>query len=744
MNVAPTTIPAPALPSYYSNYSTFGNDGEDSSDESFVVSDGHVSFEDDEIPVEDRNLLEKDIQLVNDEEDQAPKSKKTKRERTDAALSELTEKIMANQRRRQDEASGPMDKFLKPVSSGKSDVEEDSQPAKRTKYSRAARPRSLSNKNKKDTSSEIEFGATIERQIPKLIVKPEDFKLIGREAQVQQIIRMLSQPKGGMRPILMGPKGIGKKSTIKIAGYKIARGECPDCLKNKRIIMIDCQLLLGNSPTTSGKDEIGAQLQYIVGKIHPKAIIYFKHIDKILYADHVSEYLKALLDTDLKFIASVDCEPGSEDALKCMTALRGYNFFQIDIGEFSKEVAMQVVKIKLAKHPLHPGLELSDEGLKVAVELSSEYIKHRPLHLKTLNLIRTAASAVWDSHKDKEDKKAPTVIDPLSVAKIVEAYSQVPAEDLVANPFDRLLKIESNLKAQIIGQDAAVETVYEEIFNCKIGNAQPNKPWAAYLFVGPTGVGKTELAKCVVDELFRDRRGLFRINGSEYSESHSIAKLIGSPAGYVGHDEGGQLSEALKNKSHMVILFDEIEKAHKDVHKLFLQIIDEGEFTDSFGVTIDCKNTLIIMTSNEGSQELVSYLNKNEVNGEEIVNFIKPFLIKKFSPEFCGRLTSIVPFMPLRNEHVPQVIQVHLKRIAKNYQKDPEKGLKLTWDKGVVTYFVKSEFDPKFGMRDLCNSVYKTVRSALSAASKASRQPLVGKAHLKVQDGKIIAKLNGK
>ena len=303
-------------------------------------------------------------------------------------------------------------------------------------------------------------------------------------------------------------------------------------------------------------------------------------------------------------------------------------------------------------------------------------------------------------------------VDEKLIAHVIAKWTKIPVDKILSKEANKLLKLEDNLSERVIGQDIAIEAVADTIRRSRAGLNDPTKPVGVFLFVGPTGVGKTELVKALAENLFDNEDMIIRLDMSEYMEKHSVAKLIGSPPGYVGHDEGGQLTESLKRKPYSIVLLDEIEKAHPDVFNILLQIFDDGRLTDSKGRTINCKNAIFIMTSNIGSTQLLEELKGNSnLKKEEILTAISPLLNQYFKPELLNRIDEILPFMPLKQKDIEQIAALQLKQIEKRLN---EKYIKLTWEKDILSNIAEKAYDPTFGARPLKRFIQTKIVNLLS------------------------------
>lgn len=306
-------------------------------------------------------------------------------------------------------------------------------------------------------------------------------------------------------------------------------------------------------------------------------------------------------------------------------------------------------------------------------------------------------------------------VDENLIAHIVSKWTGIPVHKMVAGEAERLLHLEQELHKRVVGQDLAIKSVCEAIRRSRSGLSDPTRPMGVFLFLGPTGVGKTELAKALAEQLFNQEEALIRIDMSEYMEKHSVARLIGAPPGYVGYDEGGQLTEALRRRPYSVVLLDEVEKAHHDVFNILLQIFDDGRITDSKGRTVNCKNALFIMTSNLGSSQLLDKIThgKAQVSKDVIMEILNPILMQHFRPEFLNRLDDILPFLPLRKEDMEKIVEIQLYNLQKRLK---ARSIHLLWTKELLKYLADEGYDPGFGARPLKRLIQQEVMNLLSDA----------------------------
>ncbi|MDN3504889.1 MAG: AAA family ATPase [Rhabdochlamydiaceae bacterium] len=327
-------------------------------------------------------------------------------------------------------------------------------------------------------------------------------------------------------------------------------------------------------------------------------------------------------------------------------------------------------------------------------------------------------------------------VDENLIAHIVAKWTNIPVSKMLESESEKLLQLEEKLSEKVVGQDFAISSIAEAIRRSRSGLADPSRPIGSFLFIGPTGVGKTELAKTLAWLLFDDKDAMIRLDMSEYMEKHSVSKLIGSPPGYIGYDEGGGLTEALRRRPYSIVLFDEVEKAHPDVFNILLQIFDDGRITDSKGRVVNCKNALFIMTSNLGSQELQDFLGKNpKASKEEVLKVVDPVLKNNFRPEFINRLDDILPFIPLQQKDMNKITLLQLREVVKRLD---EKEIKLKWNDEVIDHLAKVGYDPVFGARPLKRTIQSEVVNLLSKALIKQEIKEGDSAELTLKENKVV------
>lgn len=373
------------------------------------------------------------------------------------------------------------------------------------------------------------------------------------------------------------------------------------------------------------------------------------------------------------------------------------------------------------------------------LERKADYNKVAELRYNVIPALQREVEDVQKQLNEKPNRLLQEEVDENLIAHIVSKWTGIPVNKMLEGEAKRLLHLEKELEKRVVGQDFAVTAVSEAIRRSRSGLSDPGRPMGVFLFLGPTGVGKTELAKALAEQLFNQEEALIRLDMSEYMEKHSVSKLIGSPPGYVGYDEGGQLSEALRRRPYAVVLFDEIEKAHPDVFNILLQIFDDGRMTDSKGRVVNCKNALFIMTSNLGSQLLLEKMehSKNFLSKEAILDILDPVIKSHFRPEFINRLDDILPFLPLKKEDMEKIVLIQLERLSKRLK---DREVSLVWTKEVLQYLANEGYDPFFGARPLKRLIQQDIINMLSTAILEGQIPPHSTIELSIKENQVIFK----
>lgn len=566
--------------------------------------------------------------------------------------------------------------------------------------------------------------------------------IIGRDKEALEIIGKLLHPSGSQRPLLIGPTGIGKRSVLEKVAQLLQTTFKKSALKNNTIRCLDATEFLASDLSSrdalvSIERKFKSVIVSTLGRDNPP-ILYIRDIEKIMNDEkhNISDFFMHVLNMPCRVIASISGNPKDEKISKVITTLKAFNFAEMSVDESPEEDVCKIVKLRLEHSPL-PNVDLSDEAIALGVKLAGKYIRAIPFPNKAMNLIHESSIRVLMDRMAHGAATEQIVITPQNVADTISVKIGISPEDLMDNVVFNEGRFVARLKKHLVGQDHAIDLVSDTVARWKMNLTDPRKPWGIFLFIGPTGVGKTELAKLLAKYLYQDENAFFRIDGSEYKEKHSLARLIGAPPGYEGHEAGGQLTEALARNRHMVVLFDESDKAHVDTLKVFLQVFDAGRLTDARGRTVDCTQTLFIMTSNLGAKELFELCGKEEdTDWKKVTETIKPILVKNYTPELINRFEAIVPFQGLKKEHIPGVIEVQLARMAERLQNNAK--IALHWSGTVVDHFIGRDFDAGFGMRGVARDLDKAVQQAIKNESKKQERILHGAVVISFENNEIV------
>lgn len=629
-----------------------------------------------------------------------------------------------------------------------SEEEQVIQSSRRKRHRKAPKEPDSAKKRKRAIAEEEEFSSiffhkTLFHEMHSALDIIHPSKIFGREREAMAIAGMVSQPQGGIRPLLLGPSGVGKYSTVKKTAMLIQTELKKHPLGNKKIYCLDCKELIADSLGENLVQAVGGKLQNLIETSCrmevSSPIFYFRHVEALLHLDQVSEYLQSLLKRPCSFIASISEEVSNDKVIKAMEILSRYNFSPMPIEESPQEAVEEIVENHLNKHRLHPNVFYTKEGINLAVRLAGKYRHTTPFPSCAINLIQECANACL-IHQKVEGK---LTITPKEIAEFVSQKTKVPAADLLDDSIFNQERFIEKLKNRVVGQDYALGLVSDRVAVYKMKLADTTKPWGVFLFVGPTGVGKTELAKSLAKYLFEEEANLITINGSEYIEDHSISNLIGSPKGYEGNESGGLLTEALKKNPHQVVLLDEFEKAHRNVQRLFLQVFDSGFLVDRKGERVECSQALFIMTSNVGSELLFDEASKGELGLKDVIASLIPLLKEAFSPELVGRFErGIVPFRTLTRDLMPAVAAVKLSSIKERLLREAE--IDLSWTPSLIRHFSDAKVDVRFGMRVFCNMIDETVVSLIKDAMIQSKKRITGKLELTYDKGESQFKMTVK
>lgn len=623
----------------------------------------------------------------------------------------------------------------------------------------------------KDTPSLAQYGRD-------LTAMARDGKLdpiIGRETETERVIQILSR-RTKNNPCLIGEPGVGKTAVVEGLAERIAEGSVPESLIGRTIVTLDISSMIAGAKYRGEFEERMKAVMAEVAK-NPGIILFIDEIHTIIGAgaaegavDAANILKPALARGEIQIIGATTIDEYRAHIEKDAALER--RFQSVMVGEPTADEAVKILIGLRDRYESHHKVKITDEAINAAVSLSQRYINDRYLPDKAIDLIDEAASkkriaaqtsppdlrdaedrikairadkeeaiksqdferaaALRDEEKklteDCEAKKnewqSSKTTESLSIgaddiADIVTAWTGIPVKKLADEESSRLLNLESILQKRIIGQDAAVSAVAKAIRRGRIGLKDPKRPMGSFIFLGPTGVGKTELAKALADVMFGDENAMIRVDMSEYMEKHSVSKLIGSPPGYVGYDEGGQLTEKIRRKPYSVVLFDEIEKAHPDVFNILLQILEDGLLTDAQGRHVDFKNTIIIMTSNVGAASITeqkklgfaSALDKSD--NDEMRRTVNASLRETFKPEFLNRIDEIIIFNKLTSEDIKKIARVMLDEIGERIE---SLGVDISFDDALVDSLAREGFDPVYGARPLRRAIQRRIEDSFATA----------------------------
>lgn len=649
---------------------------------------------------------------------------------------------------------------------------------------------------KENESMLSQFG----RDLTKLAKDGKIDPVIGRQKEIERVIQILSR-RTKNNPCLIGEPGVGKTAIAEGLALKIVSGEVPELLKDKKIYSLD---LTGMVAGTKYRGDFEERIKKVIDEVkNAKDVILF--IDEVHTligagsaegaADAANILKPSLARGELQIIGATTIEEYRKHIEKDAALERRFQPVMVD--EPSQEEAIEILKGIKDKYEAHHKVKITDEAIESAVKLSTRYIGDRYLPDKAIDLIDEAASRVRlrsytapSDLKELEDKKKSVEAEKLSavnaqeferaaalrdeerkldkeikdkkenwhdmagkshdevtpadIADIVSSWTGVPVTQLSTEESDRLLHMEDELHRRIVGQDEAVEAVSRAIRRGRVGLKDPKKPIGSFIFLGPTGVGKTELCKALAAAMFGDENAMIRLDMSEYMEKHTVSRLIGSPPGYVGYDEGGQLTEKVRRKPYSVVLFDEIEKAHPDVFNMLLQILDDGVLTDGQGRRVDFKNCIIIMTSNVGAK-LISQKQKAfgfaagakelEQNEKEIKDAVMGELRNTFRPEFLNRVDDIIVFQRLTKENIKEIASRLLAVLQKRVE---DMGIEVTFSDEAVSKIADAGFDDVYGARPLKRAIQSRIEDALSEEILKGNVKKGGKYICNVKDDKFV------
>ena len=539
--------------------------------------------------------------------------------------------------------------------------------------------------------------------------------LVGREDEIQRVIQILGRRRKNY-PMLVGDPGVGKSAIIEGIALKIANDDIPPVLAGKRLISLDLGSIVAG---TKYRGDFEKRLKSIIKEVadSPDVILFIDEFHTIVGAGGASGSLDAanmlkpaLARGDIQCIGATTMDEFRKIVEKDGALDRRFQKIVVEHTDIAQTVSI-LSRLK-TNYEKHHNVKYTDEAIEACVRMSERYITDRCLPDKAIDALDEAGSMV----RLKNPKKTGRVTAE-DVAAVISKMTGIPSGKVAEGEGGKLIKMRQKLQSRIIGQDEAVDKVVRAIQRNRAGIKDPGKPIGTFIFFGPTGVGKTQLAKSLAEYLFDSEDNMIRLDMSEYMEKFNVSRLIGAPPGYVGHEEGGQLSERVRRKPYCVVLLDEIEKAHPDVFNLLLQVMDEGRLTDSTGRTVSFRNTIVIMTSNVGSRELdeygsgVGFSTAGKDIGNNRKNVLEKAVRKAFPPEFINRVDEQVFFSSLSREHIEKIIDIELKELKARVS---DAGFSLSISNAAKKFVADAGYDPKFGARPLKRAIQKYIEDPVS------------------------------
>ena len=628
--------------------------------------------------------------------------------------------------------------------------------------------------------------------------------VVGREKEIQRVIQILSR-RTKNNPVLIGEPGVGKTAIAEGLAERIASGDVPVELLDKKILSLD---LSGMVAGTKYRGEFEERIKNTLAEVKKagNVILFIDELHTIVGAgsaegavDAANIIKPALGRGEIRVIGATTLNEYRKYIEKDAALER--RFQPVTVGEPTPEATLEILKGLRDKYESHHKLTITDEALEAAVQLSKRYIGDRFLPDKAIDLMDEAASQVRMTaeasspdlkaleekitalHREKTEAVAAQDFEKAAqlrdieknyqeqveierdnwrkqlaqnrgnvtaddVAKVVAGWTGIPVTRLTEDESMRLLKLEEKLHQRVVGQDEAVNAVAKAIRRSRVGLKDPKRPIGSFLFLGPTGVGKTELCKTLAEAMFGDENAMVRIDMSEYMEKHTVSRLVGSPPGYVGHEEGGQLTEKVRRKPYSVVLFDEIEKAHEDVWNILLQILEDGIVTDSQGRKVDFKNTIIVMTSNVGAKNITADAARlgfdgsekgekesEEVRFDRIRDAVMADLKRTFRPEFLNRIDEIIVFRQLTEDNIRQIAR---RMLDVTGARMAQQGITLAADDDAVAELARDGFDPQYGARPLRRAIQSMVEDAVAEKMLEGQLKSGDTAHVRLRDGKVV------
>ena len=657
------------------------------------------------------------------------------------------------------------------------------------------RPRS---KDKKATQTLNQYS----RDLTELARQNRLDPVIGRDKEIERVIQILSR-RTKNNPCLIGEPGVGKTAIVEGLAAKIVEGNVPETIKGKRLLTLDLSGMVAGSKY---RGEFEERIKKVISEVKEAGdvLLFLDELHTIIGAGgaegaiDASNILKpSLARGEIQLIGATTLDEYRKYIEKDAALERRFQSVRVD--EPSQEEAVLILKGLRGKYEQHHNVTITDKAVEAAVKLSTRYLNDRFLPDKAIDLIDEASAKTrlaayvkpknikkleedikkLDEEKEEaikseayeeagevkkkqirmserleklnkkweeERNSGNLVVGEDEIADVVSSWIKIPVKKIAQTESDKLMKLEETLHKRVVGQDEAVTAVAKAIRRGRVGLKDPNRPIGSFLFLGPTGVGKTELSKALAEAMFGTENAMIRVDMSEYMEKHTVSKLIGSPPGYVGYDEGGQLSEKVRRNPYSVILFDEVEKAHPDVFNVLLQVLDDGHITDSTGRVVDFKNTVIIMTSNAGAENIVSpktlgfaSVIDEKTSHENMKDKVMDEVKRIFKPEFINRIDEIIVFHMLNKEQTGQIVDIMMATVNKRIMEQMKLSVEL--DESARAYIIDKGYDSKYGARPLRRAIQNEIEDVLAEKILEGTIKAGNRVKVTLKDGKPVFSL---